>query len=134
MNPTATYYFSNAAASISYAAGGYIRLDWQPTPATATELRAIYEHVLRAMLHHGASRLMTLHNNRPPMPQELQSWLATQWIPRAIQEVGYSHCAIVEASNPLSRLAARAVGSSLHLPLAYGYFDSPQAAEAWLLR
>lgn len=132
MNPSPTQYFRNAAAVISYYPAGYVRLEWQPVASTATELRAIYEHVLRAMLHHRATALMSIHNQRPPMPPEVQAWLTDDWMPRAVREVGYGRCAIVEADMPLSRLAARAVGSNVTGPLNYQYFDSETAAEAWL--
>jgi len=127
-----TLYFSNAAAVISYASAGYIRLDWQPTAVTAPELRAIYEHVLRAMLHHQASALMTVHNRRPPMPPEVQTWLTENWIPRAVATVGYGRCAIVQAEMPLSRLAARSVGTSQKTPLRYQYFENETTADSWL--
>jgi hypothetical protein len=125
-------YFSNPAAVISYISGGYVRLDWQPVAAAPAELRAIYEHVLQAMLHHRSTALMTVHNQRPPMPQEVQTWLAHDWMPRAVAEVGYGRCAIVEAANPLSRLAARAVGTDMGAALQFRYFDTPEAADAWL--
>jgi hypothetical protein len=126
------HYFSNAAATISYSPAGYVRLDWQSVPATAAELRSIYEHVLRAMLHHRASRLMTVHKQRPPMPPEIQTWLTQEWLPRAVAEVGYGHCAIVEATTPLSRLAARSVGIGMKGELKYEYFENDVAADAWL--
>jgi hypothetical protein len=132
VNSSSIQYFRNAAAVISYEPGGYIRLEWQPVASTTTELRAIYEHVLRAMQHHRAMALMTVHNQRPPMPPEVQTWLAEDWVPRATREVGYGRCAIVEAATPLSRLAARAVGANVSGPLNYQYFDTEAAAEAWL--
>ncbi len=125
-------YFSNAAAVISYVPAGYIRLDWQPVAVTAPELRAIYEHVLRAMLHHRATALMTVHNRRPPMPAEVQAWLTEDWIPRAVATVAYGRCAIVQAELPLSRLAARSVGSGQKTALDFRYFDTEAAADAWL--
>ena len=128
------HYFRNPAATISYMSAGYIRLDWQPVAATAPELRAIYEQVLRAMRHHSATSLMTVHNQRPPMPPDVQSWLTQDWMPRAVAEVGYGLCAIVEAAQPLSRLAARSVGSAFAGQLRYQYFDSETAADAWLRR
>lgn len=127
-----TLYFSNAAAVISYALAGYVRLNWQPTAVSAPELRAIYEHVLRAMLHHRASALMTVHNRRPPMPPDVQTCLTEDWIPRAVATVGYGRCAIVQAELPLSRLAARAVGSGQKTSLNYQYFDNEAAADRWL--
>ena len=129
---TLQHYFSNPAATISYAPAGYIRLDWRPTAVTAPELRAIYEHVLRAMLHHRATALMTVHNQRPPMPPDVQTWLTEEWIPRAVATVGYGRCAIVQAEMPLSRLAARSVGSGQKTTLRYQYFDSEATADGWL--
>jgi hypothetical protein len=126
------HYFSNPAATISYAPAGYIRLAWQPIAVTASELRAIYEHVLRAMLHHRSTALMTVHNQRPPMPPDVQTWLTEEWIPRAVATVGYGRCAIVQAAMPLSRLAARAVGSGQKTTLHYQYFDSEATADGWL--
>jgi hypothetical protein len=125
-------YFSNAAATISYAPAGYVRLDWQPVLSTAAELRAIYEHVLRAMLHHRATALMTVHNRRPPIPAEVQAWLTDEWIPRAVATVAYGRCAIVQAELPLSRLAARSVGTSQKTALDFRYFDTEATADAWL--
>ena len=126
------HYFSNAAAVISYAPAGYVRLDWQPVTTTAPELRAIYEHVLRAMRHHRATALMTVHNQRPPMPQEVQAWLMEDWIPRAVATVDYGRCAIVQAGLPLSRLAARSVGAGQKTALDFRYFDTEATADAWL--
>ncbi|MDO7847007.1 hypothetical protein Q5H92_11610 [Hymenobacter sp. M29] len=131
MNSTLRY-FSNQAAVISYAPGGYVRLDWQPVAASAPELRAIYEHVLQAMRHHRATALMTVHNQRPPMPPEVQTWLAHNWLPRAVAEAGYGRCAVVEATTPLSRLAARTVGSDMGAALRFRYFDTQEAADEWL--
>ncbi|MBF9142104.1 hypothetical protein [Hymenobacter properus] len=131
MNSTLRY-FSNPAASISYLSAGYVRLDWQPLTASVAELRAIYEHVLQAMQQHRCTALMTVHNQRPPMPLEVQTWLAHDWMPRAVAEVGYSRCAIVEATTPLSRLAARAVGADMGPALQFRYFDTAEKADAWL--
>ena len=132
MTPT-LHYFSNTAAVISYAqAAGYIRLEWQATPATVPELRAVYEQVLRAMRHHRAPTLLTLHNQRPPMPAEIQTWLTQDWMPRAVAEASYGRCAIVEAHTPLSRLAARTVGAGVQGQFNYQYFDTEAAADAWL--
>ncbi|WP_324675988.1 hypothetical protein [Hymenobacter sp. GOD-10R] len=127
-----TRYFHNAAASISYHPAGYVQLDWQPTVVSSQELRAIYEHLLRAMKYFEASSLMTTHNQRPPMPQDVQQWLVETWVPQAIAEVNYARCAIVEAEKPLSRLAARTVGGSLMQPLTYAYFTSVDEATVWL--
>jgi hypothetical protein len=132
VTPSPTPFFCNAAATVTYVPAGYIRLDWQPVPAPADELRAVYEQVLLAMQHHGTSSLMTVHNNRPPVPPEVQAWLGENWVPRALREVGYGRCAVVEAEVTLSRQSVRAVGSSIEEPLEYQFFSTPEAADAWL--
>ncbi|MGY2133126.1 STAS/SEC14 domain-containing protein [Hymenobacter sp. HD11105] len=125
-------YFHNAAAAITHHKMGYIRITWQSAAVSITDLQAIYEHVLRAMLYYGTTRLMSVHGERPPMPAQLQDWLAQQWIPRAIKEAGYDRCAIVEAEAPVSRLAARSISSNLSVGLRYRYFTTEQEAIEWL--
>jgi hypothetical protein len=130
--PTILPYFRSAAATISYAPAAYVRLDWQRFSATEAELRAVYDHVLRAMQRHGLHHLMSIHNQRPPMPPGVQAWLVDNWIPRAVAEVAYGRCAVVEAHTPLSRLAARSVGAAVQVPLEYRYFATETDADAWL--
>lgn len=126
-------YFHNAAAAISYMPAGYIRLAWNPVPLEPHHLMAVYEHVLQAFKRHKTGRLLSNHGQRLPMPLPVQTWLAEQWVPRATAEAAYSHCAIVEADAPVSRLAARAVADHLTGPLKYRYFGTEAAAETWLL-
>lgn len=126
-------YLSTPVVTISYAEAGYVRLDWQPYAASAAELQALYEQVLQAMRRHGVTALLSVHKQRPPLSPDVQAWLTTQWIPRAVADAGYQRCAIVEADMPLGRLAARAVGLALTTPLRFRYFPSEAEAEAWLL-
>ena len=130
--PGTLQYFHNAAATISYHAAGYVRLDWTSAATSPQELKAIYEHLLRAMKHFEASKVMTNHGQRLPMGQDVQKWLIEDWVPRAIAEVSYSCCAIVEAQTPLSRLAARTVGGNLGHLLKCAYFATPEEAAVWL--
>lgn len=126
-------YFRSIAAVITYLPAAYVRVEWHPVAATAAELRAVYDHVLHAMRRHQAPALLSVHNQRPPIPPDVQTWLVNEWIPRAL-EAGYRYCAIVEAVTPLGRLSARAVGSSLDkTALQYRYFRTETAAEEWLL-
>jgi hypothetical protein len=84
------------------------------------------------MLHYGSTRLMSVHGQRPPMPPQIQEWLTTQWVPRAMETAGYDRCAVVEAEAPLSRLAARSVGNGLTHKLRYHYFPTVREAAEWL--
>ena len=112
---------------------GYIRLTWNPVPLESDHLMAVYEHVLQAFKRHQTGRLLSIHGQRPPLPMPVQSWLAERWIPHAVAEAAYPHCAVVEAGAPVSRLAARAVADHLTPPLNYRYFGTEADAETWLL-
>lgn len=125
-------YLHNAAAVISYHAAGYVQLDWTSVATSSQELKAIYEHLLQAMKYFGASKVMTVHGQRPPMTQDVQQWLIEEWVPRAVAEVNYSCCAVVEAQTPLSRLAARTVGGGLLGLLRHAYFVEQEEAASWL--
>ncbi|UOQ53139.1 STAS/SEC14 domain-containing protein [Hymenobacter cellulosivorans] len=125
-------YFRNALCTISYDSQGYVLLVWADVVCQEQELHAIYEHTLQALRHHRTGKLLTDHRQRQPLPLSAQQWIAQHWIPKAMQEVGYSHCAILENQTPLGRLAARAVGDAVTLPLDFRYFSTLEEASAWL--
>ncbi|GAA4362382.1 hypothetical protein GCM10023185_30260 [Hymenobacter saemangeumensis] len=136
MNLPDSPYFQSPAATISHVSAlptsGYIRLDWQPVASTPAELRAIYEQAFQAMRQHNTPSLMTVHNNRPPLPAEIQGWLGEVWVPRAIRELGFGRCAVVEVNPPQSRQVVHTVTAALEEPLEYQFFSTPEAADAWL--
>lgn len=127
-------YYHNAAAVISVPSGSdYLHLSWSATSTRPEELRAVYEHTLRALQQFGLRKLLSDHSQRPPLPATISTWLVQEWIPRAIREAGYSHCAIVENAAPLGRLAAQSIGAQLPAgQLAFRYFSAPAEAAAWL--
>lgn len=131
--PTSRYYH-NPAAVISFPLDAdYLHLAWSATKATPDELRAVYEQALRALQHFGLHKLLSEHAQRPPMPAEVSTWVAQNWIPRAVHEAGYSHCAVVENAAPLGRLAAQSIGAQLPAGLiTFRYFATTQEAAAWL--
>jgi len=63
------------------------------------ELRAIHEHVLRAMQRYHVTALLFVHGQPEEIPAVVQRWLVAEWIPRAIREASYERCALVEASQ-----------------------------------
>ncbi|TGE14691.1 hypothetical protein [Hymenobacter elongatus] len=134
LKPTATssIYFRNPLCTISYHAEGYLQLLWTAVATTGPELQALYEHTLQALRHHRTGKLLTDHRQRQPLPLSTQQWIAQEWIPRAVREASYSHCAIVENQTPLGRLAARAVGEAVAIPLTFRFFSVPTEAVAWL--
>ena len=100
------------------------------------ELRAIYEHVLRAMVRYQVTVLLFVHHQQQPVPATMQSWLLTNWLPRAIREAGYRRVALVESPYAAVRPAARAVGDQVSQTLEFAYFDNTAVTEAeeWLLK
>ncbi|QIX59919.1 hypothetical protein HER32_01410 [Hymenobacter sp. BT18] len=125
-------YVASAFVSLTYQAGQHVALQWKLSDGSEAELKALYTHVLQVMIAHRAPRLLSDHRLRPPMSMSLQHWLQTEWIPQAIREARYSHCAIVESSNPIGRLAARAIGMAVNPTLAVQYFQTSEEAAAWL--
>jgi hypothetical protein len=127
-------YFHNAIVTIVRQQGdAFIRLNWTAVSPQPEELRAAYEHALRALQHFGLHKLLSDHTQRQPMPAAVSIWVAEDWIPRAVREVGYSHCAVVENATPLGRLAAQSIGAQLPQGLlVFKYFSTPAEAAAWL--
>ncbi|WBA44103.1 hypothetical protein [Hymenobacter canadensis] len=125
---------SAAIALVSCLRGGYVALKWHNVAATDEQLQAVYEQALLFMQSHRTPRLLSDHRVRPPLSLDLQQWLRDEWIPRAIREAGYSHCAIVESTSPLGRLAARAIGMAVTPTLTARHFETVEPAQAWLLQ
>ncbi|OON69602.1 hypothetical protein [Hymenobacter sp. CRA2] len=127
-------YFQNAAASISYAPNGnYLVLSWSAVKASPEELRAVYEQALRAMQQQGIRKVLSNHGARPPLPAAVSTWVAEEWIPQAVRETGYSHCAVVENQSALGRLVAQSIGAQLPGKLlTFRYFPTQAEAAAWL--
>ncbi|WP_460585694.1 hypothetical protein [Hymenobacter arcticus] len=127
-----TQYFRNPAAAISYCSKGYIRTDWRSMAAEPGELRAIYEHVLRAMQRYHVTALLFVHGQPEEIPAATQRWLVAEWVPRAIREAGYERCALVETSHS-SPGAPQAIGHQVAGSMEYAFFDETAAAVSWLL-
>ena len=96
------------------------------------ELRAIYEHVLRAMQRYHVTALLFVHGQPEEIPAVVQRWLVAEWIPRAIQEAGYERCALVEASQGAA-VAAQAIGQQVAGSMEYAFFGETDPAVNWLL-
>ncbi|MGI4739209.1 MAG: hypothetical protein ACRYG7_28920 [Janthinobacterium lividum] len=131
--PNSTQYFRNLAAEISYCSAGYVRTDWRSLAAEPAELRAIYGHVLRAMQRYDVTAALFVHQQPAAVPAELQHWLASEWLPRAVREANYQRCALVELAQPGSP-ADTDVPSSPHGRPECARFSEVAEARAWLLR
>jgi hypothetical protein len=126
------FYYRNSLGVITYDPLGFVVLEWLDVPLTHAELQSLYSHTLQALRHHHTGKLLTVQTNRQPLPVVDQQWIVEQWIPRALAECAYSHCAIVESAQATHRSGARAVGDSIGSALAFRYFSNEAEARAWL--
>ncbi|MCC3155191.1 hypothetical protein Q3A66_19395 [Hymenobacter sp. BT770] len=130
---TPQLYYRNALGTISYDPLGFVVLTWSDVPVASAELHSLYTHTLQALRHYATCKLLTDQTHRQPLSDEMQTWIVEQWIPQAIADCAYSHCAIVESTQEGSRQGARAVGSRLTGPLEFRYFPEETEARQWLL-
>ncbi|GGG49235.1 hypothetical protein [Hymenobacter glacieicola] len=131
--PSILQYYRNPLGSITYDPAGFVQLTWSDAPISPPELQSIYVHTLQALRHHAARKLLTDQRRRQPLPLAEQQWIVEHWIPRAVQECAYSHCAIVESQELVGRQAARAVGQALGTnPPLFHYFAEEELARTWL--
>jgi hypothetical protein len=129
----ASLYFHNELASVLEHADGYARIDWNPVPSRSSTLRAVYEQVLHLLRAKGFTKILSDHQLRSPLLPADQLWLSEEWLPRAITETGYSHAAVVEAHDLLSRSSIMQVAQHLTpLPLTVRYFEDDRRAAQWL--
>ena len=102
---------------------------------TRAELRAVYEHTLNLLRRSGLRKVLSDHRRMPAYAPEDRDWLLRDWIPRAIAEAGYSHCAVVQApdvpNHQAPQLLAAEAGQTTQLTVQY--FDQPEPAPTWLL-
>lgn len=126
-------YYRNDLGVITYDPLGFVILEWSDAPLAHAQLQSLYAHTLQALRHHATCKLLTVQTHRQRLAVEDQQWIAHQWIPKAITECAYSHCAIVESSLEANRSAARAVGQRAGSTLTFRFFDDVAEARDWLL-
>jgi hypothetical protein len=112
-NHPVVHYYSNPLGSINFNPLGFVQLTWTNQPIVREELTSLYAHTLSALRHHSTCMLLTDQRLRQPLPEEDQRWIAEKWIPQAVAECSYSHCAILESSSESHRVGARNVGVCL---------------------
>ena len=128
-----TLYFENQAGQVYYRPAGYAHLVWEPGRLAQATIEAYYEQVLALLLNTNTRLILSEHGQRFPLPQEVQNWLTTNWIPRAMRLGNVRHCAIVEGADPLHRLSTQSVVSTAPVGFAFQRFATVRAAESWLL-
>ena len=127
-----TLFFQNQAGMLYYQPAGYVRLAWGTERPALETIQAFYEQALALLTSTGVRRILSDHGQRAPLPLAAQEWLTTNWIPRAMSQGRTRHCAVVEGTNPLHRLALQSVVSTAPAGFQFKRFDSFNAADAWL--
>lgn len=128
-----TAFFQNAAGQVLYnTEGGYVRLAWASGRIDQRELETFYEQALQLMHSTNTYKVLSDHGNRMPLPTAAQQWLVTNWIPRAVQEVDFSYCAIVEGADPIHRLSTQSVVSTAPAAVLFKRFSAVAEADKWL--
>lgn len=131
----AVLYFHNALGKIFLdRLAGCVRIEWQTAPMISVDLRAVYEHTLHLLKREGLTKVLSDHRFMPPFTAADREWLTGNWIPRAIEQAKYSHCAIVQANIQANHVATQ------HMTSLVGgenfqveHFTEPAQASAWLL-
>lgn len=124
-------YFHNALGKIFLdRLAGCVRIEWQTAPMTSVDLRAVYEHTLHLLQREGLTKVLSDHRLMPPFAASDREWLTSNWLPRAIEQAKYSHCAIVQANHAdTQHIFSQISNGAFHIE----HFTEPAQASAWLL-
>lgn len=130
-----TLYFNNALGRVYLYAPDYVRIDWQNAPMPRMDLRAVYEHTLHLLKRSGLRKVLSDHRLMPSYTREDRDWLLSDWVPRAVEEAGYSHCAVVQAQGVFDYQTTQYLAAevSQRTTLVVEYFDQLAPAQTWLL-
>jgi len=130
-----TLYFNNALGRVYHYDPDYVRIDWQTAPMTRPDLRAVYEHTLHLLKRSGLHKVLSDHRLMPPYKPEDRDWLMRDWVPRAVAEAGYSHCAVVQAHDVFNHQVTQQLATDVNqqTKLVVAYFSQLDPALTWLL-
>ena len=126
-------YFENGIGRIWEESAGYIRLEYHPGPREAVPFRALLTHLSQALALRQWAKILVDQRAMVPLESSEMEWMATQWLPRAVNEQGYRYGAVLVAHNVFARLAMTQLVLATHnLPHVYRTFDSETEALDWL--
>ena len=125
--------FENTAGYLLADPAGFLRATWSSRRRTLADTQALFDQMLRGLQRQGWSRILINQLEMAPFTPAEQQWIAQSWLPRAVEEGGYRHGAVVVSPHVLVRLATAFVTTNVQgLPLVYRSFDTDAAAAAWL--
>ena len=130
---TRSLYFENSSGRVWEEAAGYLRLEYLPGPRTADQFRALLTHTAQALGRHHWSKILVDQRQMAPYSPVEQDWMTNEWLPRAVNEYGYRHGAVLVAHDVFARLAMNQfMMASRGLPHVYRTFEAEPEALAWL--
>ncbi|MET4075857.1 STAS/SEC14 domain-containing protein [Hymenobacter sp. UYCo722] len=131
---TRSIYFENSIGRLWEEPEGYLRLEYKPGPRETVQFRAMLTHTAQALSRHHWSNILVDQRQMTPFSPTEQTWMAGEWLPKAVHEHGYRRGAVVVAQNVFARLAmTQLVLSTRDLPHTYRTFEDESAAVAWLV-
>lgn len=132
MLPT-RHYFANAVGVVDYIPGCYVYLHWSGVPMSSLEWRSLYVHTRNLLAREHLCCILADHRAMPEAPTAAdQQWLLHTWLPQAVADAGYSHCAVLPAPDPACRLHTPPVLDELRQHIAINIFQDLDHADTWL--
>ncbi|MCC3154202.1 hypothetical protein Q3A66_04680 [Hymenobacter sp. BT770] len=127
-------YFENSIGRIWEEPEGFLRLEYRAGLREPVQFRALLTHAVQAMSRRRWEKMLVDQREMAPLSPSEQEWMATEWLPRAVQEGGYRYGAILIANNVFARLAMNQyVMASRGQSHVYRTFETEETAVAWLL-
>lgn len=128
------YLFMSGAGHVTAEPANFLRITWHQQTRTLADTQALLEQLLWHLQHRGWSRVLIDQTAMAPFDGREQVWVTTDWLPRAVQQGGYRHGAVVVSPAVLARLATAYITTSVQdLPLEYRSFETETEALSWLL-
>lgn len=135
VSPSPSIYFENGAGRIlENTADRYLCLKWSANERDTETFRALLNHVARALVRHGWSKVLAIQQAMQPLNEEELRWMLQEWLPRAMHQAGYRHGAIVlphqlDARRTTNQLTNQAQQQAMN----YQTFEEEAEAITWLL-
>jgi len=127
-------YFENSIGRIWEEPEGYLRLEYKSSPREEVQFRALLTHTAQALSRHQWPNLLVDQRQMSPFTPAEKTWMAGEWLPKAVHEHGYRYGAVLMAQNEFARLAmTQLVLSTRDLPHTYHTFENEAEAVAWLV-
>ena len=128
-------YYQNTAGQLLEDPAGFLRANWSSQPRRLEATQALFGRMIQALRYHGWSRILVDQLQMTPFTPAEQTWIAQQWLPRAVHEGGYRYGAVLVSPNVIVRLATAYITTQVqNVPLVYRSFQVETEAVKWLLQ